>query len=296
MKRNTLFPYIIETHLVDHCNLDCAGCSHFAPLVDGEVYTDPDQFKRDLARLAQIFEDVYEIRLMGGEPLLHPDIISFIEFSRRTFPKSNIVIMTNGLLLQQMPVEFWKTCAANKIHINVTNYPIRVDFDTIKEMGEAYKVPIKVPQRVNEFFQFVNINGDSDPEVSFKNCRAMYTTLFLRGMKLYTCSFAPHVHIFNTYFHQDIPLSEGDFIDLQGKVTPDEIYGFVNNSTPLCRWCKERRTPMKWRRSKKSNAEWISEDKAGFFHNIEISKYKLISAYHHARQVSAMRKRHKNDA
>jgi molybdenum cofactor biosynthesis enzyme MoaA len=82
MKNNPMLPYIVETHLVDHCNLNCKGCSHFASLVPGEVFTDIEIFKRDIARLSQIFIDVYEIRLMGGEPLLHPDIDTFtVSFS-----------------------------------------------------------------------------------------------------------------------------------------------------------------------------------------------------------------------
>ncbi len=27
---------LLEVHVVHHCNLNCAGCAHYAPLADGD--------------------------------------------------------------------------------------------------------------------------------------------------------------------------------------------------------------------------------------------------------------------
>ena len=295
MNNDSLFPYIVETHLVDHCNLNCQGCSHFAPLVSGEVFSDFENFKRDLLRLGQIFHDVYEIRLMGGEPLLHPDINTFIKFSRQTFPKANIAVSTNGVLLQKMPGAFWKTCAENNAYIKMTNYPIHLDFNAIKQMGKSYQVRIKIPKQVDAFFQFINIKGDSDPVRSFQTCRAMYTTPFLRDGKLYSCSFAPHVHLFNDYFKQEIPVSEKDSISMLEGVTPREIFEFLCHPIPLCKWCRTKRSYLKWGRSKKDINEWTSGEVDGISHFFEVKKNSVISAYHQVKQSSGMKKRNMDE-
>jgi hypothetical protein len=289
----TVLPYIIELHLVDHCNLNCAGCSHFAPLVKDEVFSDFNTFKRDLLRLRQIFSDVYEIRLMGGEPLLHPDINGFIEFSRQAFPKANVSVSTNGMLLQNMPSVFWQTCAVNNVLVKLTNYPIRLDLSKIKRLGKSYRVRIKIPNQVNAFFQFINIKGDSNPTHSFRNCRAMYTTPFLRDGRLYSCSFAPHVHLFNEYFNQDIPVTDGDYINILEDVTHQQVHHFLENPIPLCKWCKTMRPYVNWSRSKGDINEWISGEANSFAHFFEIKRNAVISAYHKIKQTSEMVQRNK---
>jgi hypothetical protein len=293
MISESFLPYITEFHLVDHCNLNCAGCSHFAPLVKDEVFSDFNDFKRDLFRLRQIFTDVYEIRLMGGEPLLHPDINNFIEFSRKTFPKSIISVSTNGVLLQKMPAAFWQTCASNDVLIKLSNYPIRLNFSAIKQISKSYNVRIKIPKRITAFFQFINIKGDSNPSQSFRNCRAMYTTPSLRNGKFYSCSFAPYVHFFNQYFDQSIPVTENDYINLFEDITPQQVNTFLQKPIPLCQWCKTRRQYVNWDKSKGDINEWISAEANPFSHFFEFKKNAAISAYHRSKHIFEMQERNK---
>ncbi len=291
MKNNSYFPHVLEVHLVDHCNLNCKGCSHFSPLVKGEVFADIEVFKRDLRKFRQIFQDVYELRLMGGEPLLHPEINVFCEFARQTFPKANIGIFTNGILLLKMSDDFWEMCAEKNISIKITTYPIDLDFRAIREKGNEHNVRIKIPKQVDTFFQLINIKGDSNPDQSFKTCRAMYITPFLGNGKLYSCAFAPHVHIFNEYFGQEIHVSENDYIDILGDVNSAKVLEFLKHPIPMCRWCTTRRTSIKWGRSKGTIEEWISGDANRVSHFFQLNRYRIISAYHQLKRASEMRKR-----
>ncbi len=293
MNNSLCFPHIIETHLVDHCNLNCAGCSHFSPLVKREVFRDLEDFKRDLTGLAGIFRDIYELRLMGGEPLLHPGINEFISVSREIFPETNLVILTNGVLLPQMPAEFWQTCARCRVRINISRYPIRLDIQPILKTARSFGVRVKSPKMIESFFQFVNIKGDSDPQQSFANCRAMYTTLFLRDMRLYTCSFAPHVSIFNDHFGENIPVSEGDSIGLQEGVAAGDIYNFINKPIPLCRWCKTKRPIIRWQRTKLTSIEWTGGEVNDSRYIFEINKYRTISTFHTLQRELVMLNRRK---
>lgn len=104
----TELPYL-EFHLTDHCNLNCKGCAHYSPMAS-DHYADLYQLEKDLQRLAQLFRNIRLIRLMGGEPLLHPDVDRFIRTTRSAFPKSRIGIVTNGILLPQASQAFWDAC------------------------------------------------------------------------------------------------------------------------------------------------------------------------------------------
>ena len=89
----------LEHHIVDHCNLNCAGCSHFSPLAS-EWYESLEDFRKDFTELAnKTNTQVKTIRIMGGEPLLHPQVTDFLITARQLFPTSEIQLVTNGILL-----------------------------------------------------------------------------------------------------------------------------------------------------------------------------------------------------
>lgn len=293
MNKRPVFPYNLEMHLVDHCNLNCKGCSHFAPLVKDEVFLSVEDFKNDLLRFNELFSDVYEIRLMGGEPLLHPEIPNFIKFTRQIFPKSNIAIFTNGLFLENMTNDFWKTCQTHRALIKITHYPISLNIKAIKKLGKAHNVGIKIPKQVNSFYKFINIKGDSNPESSFRTCRAVATTPFLRDGKLYTCALAPHIHLFNHYFGQDIPVSNEDYIDIFKEVSSKEILDFLKGPIPLCRWCNSQRVPFTWGRTNRDIQEWVNGETNNLTHIWFFTKKRAISLYHQLKHAVEIRSRNK---
>jgi MoaA/NifB/PqqE/SkfB family radical SAM enzyme len=291
MRRQPIFPYNLETHLVDHCNLNCKGCSHFAPLVRGEVFYDLNHFEEDLLALRRLFRDVYEIRLMGGEPLLHPEVSKFIKVTRQIFPNTRIAIFTNGLLLDRMPRDFWETCSTNQVQVKLTNYPVPLDLEKIKQLGKTHQVNLKIPPLISSFNQFININGDSNPEDSFKSCRARYMCPFLRDGKLYTCAFAPHVHLFNQYFDQDIPVTEKDYIDITGDISSEDVFEFLKQPTPLCRFCEVNRPPFRWDRTHREIGEWINKENLSIEPFYQLWIKQAVTIYHQIRQAIDVRRR-----
>ena len=100
----------VEYHLVDSCNLRCAGCSHYSSLLDDLSYTPLEKVQKELQLLKSKTDDgnhLYWLRLLGGEPLLHPCLSQCIEEIRDLFPHTRITLVTNGLLLDIMDSEFY---------------------------------------------------------------------------------------------------------------------------------------------------------------------------------------------
>ena len=126
-----------EVGIVEHCNLNCRGCSHFSPIAE-PYFMAPDVFERDTARLSELFHgQAAWIHIMGGEPLLHPRCKEFLEIARKWFPIGRIDLITNGILLKQQDDEFWDVCKKNEIVIKPTQYPLTVDFDAVKEKTQS---------------------------------------------------------------------------------------------------------------------------------------------------------------
>ncbi len=61
------------------------------------------------------------VRLLGGEPLLHPDFAAVIDAVRRAGVGDTIAVVTNGLLLPRMAPELWSRIDS----VEVSMYPGR---------------------------------------------------------------------------------------------------------------------------------------------------------------------------
>jgi len=81
------------------CNLSCEGCTTFSDLKHSG-YTTWDQGRRWLQPWTERLE-LPAIGFMGGEPLMNPDIKSWIHGVRDLLPQSQIRFVTNGLLLHK---------------------------------------------------------------------------------------------------------------------------------------------------------------------------------------------------
>ncbi|MDR1612705.1 MAG: radical SAM protein [Planctomycetota bacterium] len=243
---------LFETHLVDHCNLPCAGCSHFSPIAP-EHYADPDLFARVMLELARKVE-LKRVRLLGGEPLLHPEVNKFMIAARRAYPEARIGIVTNGLLLKAMKDDFWETAAAHDIVFDISRYPVNADkLDAyVRLVEEKGCRKGNIAQR-SDMGYILNSRGDSDPAVAYKRCRELYKShVNMRGRRLYLCGRC-YLDYFNDFFGQNYPLDRGiDIFEASG----DELFRYVTTPIELCKYCLETRPFVNWSRSRGKLREW----------------------------------------
>lgn len=249
----------LEIHLADHCNLNCKGCGHFSPLSE-EKFTDFITFRKDFIRLKELFDNIFKIRLMGGEPLLHPDVLIFLEFTRFIFPDARISLVTNGLLLPMQSEIFWEKCFRNNIVIEITKYPIKLDFESIEKKGGSSLVKIEIGEMKTHFYKGINIEGNSDPSTAFHSCQLKFKCPFLKGGKIFICAFPALVHVFNKYFAQSIPLKKEDSIDIYDNINASDILDFLNRPSPICCWCLSDWPIFKWKPSERKIDEWVGTD------------------------------------
>ena len=124
----------IDVHITDHCNLNCKSCTHFSPLAD-EFYLDIKEYIGDIERLSELSKgDIGQIFLIGGEPLLHPQLKYFFQITRLNFPKTRIIVITNGILLNKQDNTFWEACKKSNIEIWLSQYHLNLDYDLMKKV------------------------------------------------------------------------------------------------------------------------------------------------------------------
>src|SRR5262249_58572664 len=89
--------FTCEFHIAEHCNLRCRSCAHLSPALP-KHFVDPDALASDLTALARSYQ-VTVLRLLGGEPLLHPNLLDIMMAVRESHIAEKIEITTNGVLL-----------------------------------------------------------------------------------------------------------------------------------------------------------------------------------------------------
>ena len=68
----------VEILLSDHCNLNCQMCNHFSPIAVPKSLK-LSEFKKDIQKLSKLTKGALgTLYLMGGEPLLNPELLDII--------------------------------------------------------------------------------------------------------------------------------------------------------------------------------------------------------------------------
>lgn len=250
-----------EIHLVEHCNLKCQSCDNFSAIAE-EEFLDKEEFDKEMGRMAELF-DIKFFRMLGGEPLLHPEINYFIETARKHFPKSLILITTNAILLDKMPEDFWTCCDKNDIVIEYTYYPINIDREKHLELAKKYNVSL-IPfenRLINEKTSYrnpINDKKDQDINYNFSHCYHVHKCISLKDGKIYPCTCIPNICHFNKFFGKNLEVTDKDYIDIYTHNTA-EIEAFLDKPVPFCGYCNvyNRTGGKQWATTKKDITEWM---------------------------------------
>ncbi|MDR2709701.1 MAG: radical SAM protein, partial [Elusimicrobiota bacterium] len=221
-----------------------------------------NELEKDFARLSELTKGKIEtLHLMGGEPLLHPEIDKIIKISRKYFPIGDIEVVTNGILLPKMNKSFWEMCAINKIIISLTRYPIQLDMDKILNLVKNYNVIFEYYNigKKKMYKRPLDLLGKQNSRESFKICYMSNYCIQLKDGNLYTCSVAPYAKFFNDYFGEKLKTDEKNGINIYKANDMDEIFRFLTKPVPFCRYCNIKATTrvLDWKVSEKDINEWI---------------------------------------
>lgn len=253
-----------QIHIVEHCNLNCRGCYHFSPLAE-EEYLGLEEYTKDIRRLAELFQgEMDQIMLLGGEPLLHPQIAEFLRTTRQYFPKGTIKILSNGILVPKMSEDFWEACESTGTQLWLTRYPIRIDYYEIeriaKQHGKVVRYFSDEPVRTLGH-QPLDINGSQDYVANFRKCYRANECILLEHGKMYTCLIAAESRHFSRHFGVNLEICEKDYVDIYEVQSASELQERLTHPTPFCRYCNRDDVAIfgriPWQISQCRMDEWV---------------------------------------
>ena len=232
----------LEYNVVEHCNYSCRECSHFSPHMAVRM-SNVEVFTRDLTALASVYH-VDRFRFVGGEPLLHPNLLGFIQAVRDSGIANKIEVVTNGAMLHKAEddlfrsIDFlhvsWyadKRCDESKIHLAE---------DKCRAFGTTLKT-----RRATEFRMMQLTHPNTDTELvqdihrSCQIAHSWYCQTFLDGM-FYLCSRPLFTRAYLQTRGQDSPdLRQIDGIALHEPDLAKRLAAYLARPEPLeaCRFC-----------------------------------------------------------
>ncbi|WP_312353853.1 4Fe-4S cluster-binding domain-containing protein [Aminipila sp.] len=274
-------PYLVhlETHVCDYCNLGCKACNNFSPFVRGQSCASIEQYEEDLKRMAKLVSHIGRLFLLGGEPFLEPELsCQFIKVSRRYCPKSELRLLTNGLLLLKMTDEFWQCIKEFNVIIHISAYP-----PTMEKIHEAElllkekKVSYIIAREVEFFVKHWTLYPFEDAEFNNIYCGSAGCH-YLRDGKFSKCPDA----ILIEHLDKELGthLKSEDSIDIYKNVDPWEMVKELNAPIDLCKYCSFKRLErVTWGQIEEEPdiSDWIIEHRYEYEKRLQTEKINKLT-------------------
>lgn len=105
MDRKKIWLDKLEVPITTCCTLCCRHCANLMQYYENPSHVSVEQIKENLSAVLTAIDGVRFLRILGGEPLLHPDLYEILNFCiKECDAVQEIIIITNGTLLFQNDV------------------------------------------------------------------------------------------------------------------------------------------------------------------------------------------------
>ena len=147
----------LRVSLTDKCNLRCTYCmpEEGVNWIGKAKHLTINELERVIAILCE--EGIEEIRLTGGEPLLHPDVVEIVKMIASLPTKPEISMTTNATRLGSLADDL-KLAGLRRLNISLdTLNPITFRELTRRDGFEETMIGIKAAQKAD--FEIIKINA-----------------------------------------------------------------------------------------------------------------------------------------
>jgi len=240
----------LEVNISYGCNLQCEYCTHLGRFMKGTVPLE------DLLLWYRSWNTKVRpkrIRILGGEPLLHPDLENILYETRRYWQDAHITLITNGLLLPKMDGSIFYALKETETDVSVSkhfddpyfNRLFTAGIDVLREHGIEPQV-----LRSNGWWMKcyrIDEHGDarpyqSNPEKAWHICGVKNICTTLLDNCLYRC---PQLACYSYAVRKGfVPLEEWnavlDYRPLTPDCTQEELEAFMKSGAcEQCSICPE---------------------------------------------------------
>jgi|GEM_PF-6606411 len=202
----------LDVVLTEKCTLKCKDCSNLMQYYESAKNASVDQIISSLELLEASGLKFKEIRLIGGEPLIHKGMDRLLEYLETSSLGRKCVLFTNGTIVPRpSTLSLLKRCGV-RVQISKYSGNLSMNWDRLVSALANAEVQYTLEEVLswNDCGQIVRVNATPEAVAeTFSNC-CVNDAMTLLHDRLYGCPFSAHFHNLN-----DSPESfSGDWIQL----------------------------------------------------------------------------------
>ncbi len=118
-RKNIYFKYL-EVPITTGCTLNCKECNNLIQFYQKPANFDAERVIRDIRRICSVSKRIKMLRILGGEPLVHPKLARILEELDKIEKIEQVQVVTNGTLLFNR--ECLSTLQHKKFSVDISNY------------------------------------------------------------------------------------------------------------------------------------------------------------------------------
>lgn len=206
-----LYAKNIDIPITDKCTLRCKDCCNLMPFYKKPVDYDLSEIYSDIDNITEVFDQITELRILGGEPFVHPNVYDIVDYATKKSNISCVTLFTNSTL----PLDGAKLVALNqkKVMLEISDYgDLSRNLQQNIEILENNSIPYMV-KKLDRWIDCIGFDRQEYTEAElvalFQTCCTKNTNTFLDG-KLYLCSYAASLDRLSA-----APKEAFDYVDLR---------------------------------------------------------------------------------
>jgi hypothetical protein len=240
----------LEMNVSYGCNLQCEYCTHLGRFMKGVVTLDELLF---WYRSWNTKIRPSNVRIMGGEPLLHPELEKIIYETKEHWKDSNVELITNGLLLPQMSPCIFAAMKATEATVAISRHFDDPFYNSAFETGinslRNHGMEPRISHSTGHWVKCYRIDEQghrspykSDPEKAWNNCGVKNLCTTLLDNYLYRC---PQLGCYSYAVKKGFVSFDDwkvalDYKPLPHSCTSEELEAFMNGGAcEQCSICPE---------------------------------------------------------
>lgn len=249
----------IEMAGSEKCNLNCRACSHYCT-------AKTEQKKIDLEKLQNTLEalkskcDIPVFYITGGEPLLNQDLDKLVEVIANVFDKSDLRIVSNGLLVDRQKPNLWECLKKNNVTYQMSGYPPTLDKkDTIVSILANAGVKYQFRDDVHFFYAFLSKRNNNNSRISISKCVSS-SCRYLEDTRIYKCPESHLIGNLKKQYPEQIDIMPDGGVDVYDDAFSEKIKK-LNEPIEMCTHCSENPKKVTWKRQDDDPDinDWLTE-------------------------------------
>lgn len=233
--------FSIDWVITERCSLRCRDCANLMQYYSSPVNFSLDRLKEEMDLLLEVVDEIMDVRVIGGEPFMHPQMSKIMEDYLPCDKINNFSVYTNATILPSL--EMLEILRNKKVKCEISNYGAlasnyekfvllmkqnRVRYHVV-EMDEWHKLgPLK-----NRGYTVEKMKN------TFSQCCCNDLITLLEG-KIYRCPYSAHGRQLKA-----IPYHDDDIVDLYSNTVAEnkkklKSLLFLKEFDYACGYCSGR--------------------------------------------------------